>query len=88
MAGRLTEPKVITDFNQKLICIPPPGFCFDDERWSLIWKRYEDKGETLIPVDLLTIFPDQAVLKKMAVDAEQSDKRISRDAHEAIEKRR
>lgn len=88
MAGRLTDPKVITDYNQQLICILPPGFYFDDERWDLIWERYEDKGETLTSIDLLAMFPDEEVLKKMVSDAQKADTIVSRDIYDAIEKRR
>lgn len=88
MAGRLTDPKVITDYNQQLICILPPGFYFDDERWDLIWERYEAKGETLTSIDLLAMFPDEEVLKKMVSDAQKADTIVSRDIYDAIEKRR
>jgi len=68
MAGKLTEPKIITDFNQRMVCILPPGFYFDDARWDQIWERYEEKGDTLTSVDLLQMYPDEEVLQAMAPD--------------------
>lgn len=88
MAGRLTDPKVITDYNQKMVCILPPGFYFNDDRWDQIWTRYGDKGETLTSVDLLAMFPQEEVLQKMVADAEKAAENISDSVHAAIEKRR
>jgi len=34
MAGKLSEPKIITDLDQKVVCLLPIGFYFDDERWD------------------------------------------------------
>ncbi len=68
MAGKLTEPKVITDLNQKVVCLLPTGFYFDDERWETIWERYEAKGDTLSMADLLTLFPDEKVVQNPAKD--------------------
>ncbi len=62
MAGKLLEPKVITDFNNKPVCILPIGFYFDDERWERIWQRYEEKGESLTLEDLLQLFPEDPTL--------------------------
>jgi len=88
MAGKLTEPKIITDYNQKMVCILPPGFYFDDVRWELIWQRFEEKQDTLTSIDLLKMFPDEEVLQAMADDAGQAIKDIPQNVHEAIEKRR
>lgn len=63
MAGKLIEPKVITDFNNKPVCILPVGFYFDDERWERIWQRYDEKGESLTMDDLRALFPDEATLQ-------------------------
>lgn len=67
-AGKLTEPKVISDFNQKTVCLLPTGFYFDDERWDKIWQRYDEKGETLSMADLKALFPDEATVQNAAVD--------------------
>ena len=63
MAGKLIEPKVITDFNNKPVCILPKGFYFDDERWDMIWAVFEKKGESLTMEDLYTLFPEDETLK-------------------------
>ncbi|MDH5735960.1 MAG: hypothetical protein OEY87_07540 [Gammaproteobacteria bacterium] len=62
MAGKLKEPKVITDYNNKPVCILPTGFYFDDSRWELIWERYDQKGESLTMDDLRLLFPDEPTL--------------------------
>ena len=63
MAGKLIEPKVITDFNNLPVCILPRGFYFDDERWDMIWTLFEKKGESLTMEDLCALFPDDESLK-------------------------
>lgn len=63
MAGKLIEPKVITDFNNKPVCILPKGFYFDDERWEMIWQRFDQKGESLTLEDLKQLFPDDEALQ-------------------------
>jgi len=63
MAGKLIEPKVITDFNNKPVCILPTGFYFDDQRWEIIWQRYDEKGESLTMEDLRLLFPDEETLQ-------------------------
>ena len=68
MAGKLAEPKVITDLNQKVVCLLPIGFYFDDERWEAIWDRYEAKGDTLSMADLKALFPDEATVQNPAID--------------------
>jgi len=62
MAGRLIEPKVVTDFNQELVCVLPKGFWFDDIRWRRVWAAFDEKGATLSTADLRVIFPDEEVL--------------------------
>jgi len=62
MAGRLIEPKVITDFNQELVCVLPKDFWFDDVRWQRIWAAFDEKGAALSMADLREIFPDEEVL--------------------------
>ena len=57
MAGKLKEPKVITDFNQRIVCLLPVGFYFSDERWEKIWQRFDEKGDTLSMADLKKLFP-------------------------------
>lgn len=63
MAGKLTEPRVITDHRQEPVCILPMGFYLDDARWEQIWARYADKGESLTHDDLRALFPEEPVLK-------------------------
>ena len=67
-AGKLTEPKVISDFNQNTVCLLPTGFYFSDERWDKIWQRYEEKEETLSMADLKELFPDEATVQNPAID--------------------
>ena len=63
MAGKLIEPKVITDYLNKPVCILPVGFYFDDQRWDAIWKRFDEKGESLTMDDLRNLFPDEPTLQ-------------------------
>ena len=63
MAGKLIEPKVITDFNNQPVCILPKGFYFDDSRWDMIWAFFDKKGESLTMEDLFSLFPDDDTLK-------------------------
>ncbi|MDH5710566.1 MAG: hypothetical protein OEZ15_02720 [Gammaproteobacteria bacterium] len=74
-AGKLTEPKVITDFNQKIVCLLPTGFYFDDTRWDKIWQRYEEKNDTLSMADLKTMFPDEPTVQNAA---EETDEKFDR----------
>ena len=66
MAGKLIEPKVITDLKQKIVCLLPTGFYFNDERWEMIWDRYEKKGDTLTMADLKALFPDEETVQNPA----------------------
>jgi len=63
MAGKLIEPKVITDFNNNPVCILPKGFYFDDLRWDKIWALFEEKGESLTMEDLYILFPEDETVK-------------------------
>ena len=67
-AGKLSEPKVITDYQQRIVCILPVGFYFDDARWELIWKQFDDKGDTLTMADLKQLFPDEPTVQNPAPD--------------------
>jgi hypothetical protein len=69
MAGKLIEPKVITDLKQKVVCLLPTGFYFNDERWEMIWDRYEKKGDTLTMADLKTLFPEEETVQNPAEDS-------------------
>jgi hypothetical protein len=69
MAGKLIEPKVITDLKQKVVCLLPTGFYFNDERWEMIWDRYEKKGDTLSMADLKALFPDEQTVQDPAEDS-------------------
>jgi hypothetical protein len=66
MAGKLIEPKVITDLNQKVVCLLPVGFYFNDERWEMIWQQYDKKGDTLSMADLKVLFPDEETVQNPA----------------------
>ncbi len=66
--GKLIEPKVITDLNQKVVCLLPTGFYFNDERWEKIWQYYDKKGETLSMADLKELFPDEETVQNPAID--------------------
>lgn len=68
MAGKLIEPKVITDLKQKVVCLLPTGFYFNDERWEMIWDKYEKKGDTLSMADLKALFPDEETVQDPAED--------------------
>ncbi len=63
MQGKLTEPRVITDYRGEPVCILPTGFYFTDERWQAIWQCYEEKARTLTHADLRTLFPDESTLE-------------------------
>lgn len=65
-AGKLSEPKVITDLKQKVVCLLPTGFYFNDERWEKIWDQYEIKGDTLSMADLKKLFPDEETVQNPA----------------------
>ena len=67
-AGKLVEPKVITDLNQKVVCLLPVGFYFNDNRWEMIWERYDKKGDTLSMADLKELFPDEKTVQNPAVN--------------------
>ncbi len=67
MAGKLIEPKVITDFNNKPVAMLPVGFYFDDDRWQAIWEEYDRKGESLTMDDLKRMFPDDESLSVISV---------------------
>ena len=62
MAGKLQEPRVITDHRQDPACILPAGFYLDDDRWNRIWQRFEEKGSALNHEDLRELFPDEPAL--------------------------
>jgi hypothetical protein len=62
MKGKLTEPRVITDYRGEPVCILPIGFYFTDDRWQAIWQRFDEKGEALTHEDLRTLFPDEPTL--------------------------
>ncbi len=65
-AGKLIEPKVITDLNQKVVCLLPTGFYFNDTRWEMIWDYYDKKGDTLSMADLKKLFPDEETVQNPA----------------------
>jgi len=67
MAGKLKEPRVITDHRREPVCILPAGFYFDDARWQRIWQRFEEKCAALSHDDLRDLFPDEPVLQDRKV---------------------
>jgi len=66
--GKLKEPKVITDYQQRTVCLLPVGFYFDDERWEKIWQRFDEKGDTLSMADLKELFPNEETVQNPADD--------------------
>jgi len=74
MSGKLKEPKVITDFNQRIVCLLPVGFYFNDERWEKIWQRFDEKGDTLSMADLKKLFPDEATVQSPAEETGETFK--------------
>jgi len=79
--GKLIEPKVITDFNNKPVAMLPIGFYFDDARWETIWSEYDKKGESLTMEDLRKLFPDDDSLNAQQLKrvAGQSAKEFRKD---------
>jgi len=71
-AGKSKEPKVITDFNQRIVCLLPVGFYFDDERWEKIWQRFDETGETLAIAELKKLFPDEEMVQSPAEETGQT----------------
>ena len=67
MAGKLIEPKVISDFNNKPVALLPVGFYFDDSRWEAIWAEFDKKGESLTLDDLRRMFPEDPSLTVKSV---------------------
>ena len=65
-AGKLKKPKVITDFNQRIVCFLPVGFCFNDERREKIRQRLGEKGDTLSMADLKKLCADQTTVQSPA----------------------
>ena len=65
-AGKLKEPKVITDFNQRIVCVLPMWFYFSDERWEKIWQRFDEKNDTLSMADLKKLFPEEETVQSPA----------------------
>ena len=65
-AGKLREPRVITDFRQRLECVLPVGFYLNDELWEKIFDRFEHKGDSLSMADLKTLFPDEETVQSPA----------------------
>lgn len=68
MAGKLIEPKVITDFNNMPVAMLPVGFYFDDDRWEAIWAEFDRKGSSLTMEDLKRMFPDDESLHAITVE--------------------
>lgn len=66
--GKLIEPKVITDFRQRVVCTLPVGFHFDDSRWEKIWQRFDEKGDTLSMADLKALFPDEPTVQSPSIE--------------------
>jgi len=79
--GKLIEPKVITDFNNKPVAMLPIGFYFDDTRWETIWSEYDKKGESLTMEDLRRLFPDDDSLNAQPLNrvVGQSAKEFRKD---------
>jgi len=67
VAGKLNDPKVITDFNNQPVAMLPVGFYFDDARWEAIWAEFDRKGSSLTLDDLRRMFPDDESLRAKTV---------------------
>lgn len=67
-AEKLKEPKVITDFDQRIIRLLPTGFYFNNQRWDMIWKRFDAKGGIFSMTDLRKPFPDEAAVQYPSKD--------------------
>jgi len=67
VAGKLNEPKVITDFNNNPVAMLPIGFYFDDDRWDAIWAEFDKKGSSLTMEDLQRMFPNDESLHAKTV---------------------
>ncbi len=63
MAGKLTEPRVITDYRGEPVCILPGGFYLDAARWEQFRARFGAKGTSLTHDDLRELFPDEPALQ-------------------------
>lgn len=68
-AAILKEPKGITDFKQRIVCMLPVGFYFNDERREKIWRRFDEQGDTLSMADLKALFPDETTVQSPAEDS-------------------
>ena len=75
MAGKLKEPKVLTDFNNDAVCILPAGFELTDERWDQIWALHESLNRFIGHDELLELFPDEPTLRERRVNNLDPDKR-------------
>jgi hypothetical protein len=62
MKGKLTEPRVITDYRGEPVCILPIGFYLTEDRWQTIWQRFGEKDAALSHEDLRALFPDEPAL--------------------------
>ena len=65
-AGKLKEPKVITDSNQRIACVLPVGLYFNDERREKIWRRFDEQGDVHSMADLKNLFPDEPTVQSRA----------------------
>lgn len=83
MAGKLIEPKVITDFNNKPVALLPIGFYFDDTRWETIWAEYDRKGESLTMEDLKRLFPEDDSLNPQTIT--QTGSQIAKNLRDSTE---
>lgn len=66
--GRLTEPRIITDFRQRTVAILPVGFYLDDVRWEKIWSFFDEKGDRVTMADLKRLFPDEPTVQNAVED--------------------
>lgn len=49
-----------------MVCLLPTGFYFSDERWEIIWQRYDEKGDSLSMADLKILFADEETVQNPA----------------------
>jgi len=63
MSGdKLIATRVITDFRQRLVCVLPVDFYFDDTLGKNL-APYEQKGDTLSMAALKALFPDEVTVQ-------------------------
>lgn len=63
MSQVIEEAKLITDFNNDPVCMLPPGFVLDDQRWEQIWTLHEQLKRYTNHAELHALFPEESSLQ-------------------------